>query len=45
MAATSSPAPTAPPTLGGSLQVTDTPFAGSLVDTIVGDVAGAYFGF
>lgn len=30
---------TAPP-----LQVIDTPFAGNLVDTIVGDVAGAYFG-
>ncbi|MEO5919440.1 MAG: CAP domain-containing protein [Candidatus Limnocylindrales bacterium] len=29
----------------GSLQVTDAPFAGNLVDTIVGDVAGAYFGF
>ena len=26
------------------LQVVDTPFAGNLVDTIVGDVAGAYFG-
>lgn len=26
------------------LQVVDSPFAGNLVDTIVGDVAGAYFG-
>ncbi len=27
------------------LEVTDAPFAGNLVDTIVGGVAGAYFGF
>lgn len=44
-----SPSPDSlPPPDDGStalgLQVVDTPFAGNLVDTIVGDVAGAYFG-
>ncbi len=47
--ATPEPAPDSRPPDGGDdtavgLQVVDSPFAGNLVDTIVGDVAGAYFG-